>query len=485
MRVDTLPTLFEYACKHSAKQVALDLGYTTLSYAQLAKCVQALAREFQSVGFKPQEHVLIVTDAPLDFIVTWFALWQVGCVPIPLEASTPVAEVTQALRESGASWLVADATSLAQELCCEHPTTSAVFDTIAYAHPQATEHKSSSPDVALMFYTSGTTGTPKCVIHSHSAIAASITSLAEAMHLSDGDVVLTPLSPVLPAALGTVVLQALCTGATLMLSASTLPRKILSRVRGGHPDIFFAVPYIYRLLSPGVLGDMRAIWQHTRLCLSSSTMLESKLFDNFYRLTNLPIRSLYCSSEIGSCTFNASDDPEHVRVSVGTPLRGVITRIVDDQGQDIPLGGKGQLLVGGTHLASGYLNRPELQARVFEDGWVKTGDLASCDAEGAIHLQGRLSDTINISGYLVNPREVEQVLLTHPAIADALVYGRTDDRMGEIVAAKVLLHADCDPPTKDELIQLCNCNLIHYKVPRQIDFVADLPRSRYGKLKRH
>lgn len=485
MRVETLPALFEYACRHSAKRIALDLDGMRLSYAALAQLVQDLAREFQSVGFKPQEHVLIVTDAPLDFIVTWFALWRVGCVPVPLEASTPTAEVARAIRESGASWLIADAANLVQGLSGERPRVSATIDTMVYARLQPIEYKSSSADVALLFYTSGTTGTPKCVIHSHSAMAASITSLAEAMRLSDGDVVVTPLSPVLPATLGTVVLQALCTGATLTLSASTLPKKILYKVREAHPDIFFAVPYIYRLLTLGVPEDMRGIWQYTKLCLSSSSMLDNKLFDSFYRLTGLPIRSLYCSSEIGSCTFNASDDPEHVRVSVGTPLRGVITRIVDDQGQDVPLGSEGQLLVGGTHLASGYLNRPELQATVFENGWVKTGDLASCDARGAIYLRGRLSDTINISGYLVNPGEVEQVLLRHPAVTDALVYGRTDDRMGEIVAAKVLLHADCDQPTKDELIQLCSCNLIHYKVPRQIDFVAELPRSRYGKLKRH
>jgi len=398
-----------------------------------------------------------------------------------------VPELENALRESAADWLVADTTIFSAGFAGKQVgqvTAASTCTELACARCRQSGEEMLEPQTALMFYTSGTTGTPKCVIHSHRSMAESITSLAESMELTSGTIALTPLAPMLPAALGTVVLQALCTGATLALATSHLPKKILSRVTDLQPAVFFAVPYVYRLLTLSGPADMQAMWARTRLCLSSSATLENKLFDEFLASTGRPIRSLYCSSEIGSCTFNSSSDPEHVRRSVGEPLRGVQVHIVDEEGLELPPGRVGQILVGGTHLASGYFRRPDLQARVFATGRVKTGDLGELDVTGSLSLRGRLSNTINISGYLVNPEEVEQVLLTHPAITDALVYGRDDSRLGEAVAAKIIVRDGCLPPTKEALLDLCAQCLTHYKIPRQIDFVAALPRSRYGKLKR-
>lgn len=485
MAYENLSVLFDRICRTFPTRIALRIGGHQITYTELLQLVEKWAQELAHLHFKSRERVLLVIGPYLDFIALWFALWKIECVPIPLEVSIPPLELSRAIVESQAHWFVTSSSFVTSML---YRTNTKAFITRADFTYVRTDYGHSIEEVssenALIFYTSGTTGTPKCVIHSHASIAASVTSLVQAMNLTERDVVLTPILPMLPAALGTVVLQTLCIGATLVLPTQAIPGQVLREIAVAKVTVFFAVPYLYRLLSTSMRLRKYDIWSSVRLCLSSSAMLDQTLFATFHGCTHLPIRSAYCSSEIGACTFNSSSNLTLVRDSVGQTLPGVELQIMDQMGHILPVGNEGQIVVGGSHLATGYFNRPDLQSQVFDRGWVKTGDIGMLDHRGFLSLSGRLSDTINISGYLVNPREVEQVILNHPAVSEAIVYGIADSKLGEIVAAKVVVNEHSALLIKDELIQLCIASLVHYKVPHRIDFVDELPKSRYDKIKR-
>ncbi len=484
MSAETLSMLFEHTCCRFQERIALKLGDAQLTYKQLAKRVDSWSMELTALGLGPQERVLIAASEPLDFIAVWFALWRIGCIPIPLEASTAPAELARAAAESRAHRLF---TSIPANLEVIEPVNKGATTTQpAWIHAQMNPHpaEATSSNTALFFYTSGTTGTPKCVIFDHTAMAANVISLAETINLSEIDVMLTPASPMLPATIATVVLPALCVGATLALPAQPIPGQVLRKIVSTGTTIFFGVPYLYELLAATMALRESSFWGDVRLCLSSSAFLDGHLFDKFYNLTHLPIRSVYCSSEAGACTFNNADDLMLIRDSVGRALRGVDLQIMHSSGRILSSGSMGQVVVRGSNVASGYFCRPELQEEVFDEGWVKTGDLGVTDDGGYLRLIGRLSQTINVSGYLVNPREVEQVLLSHPAVAEAFVYGVKDPIMGEIIAAKVVLVKGMTLSSNDELLSICANTLIHYKVPRYVTVVGKLPKSRYGKIAR-
>jgi long-chain acyl-CoA synthetase len=481
---ETLPVLFERACHRFPGHTALRFTKVHLTYAQLAQRVEDWNKELTLLGFQPSERVLIAVNEPLDFIAIWFALWREGCIPVPLETSITSVELTRALDESRAHWFL---TSIPTHLEALESVNTGTFSTQpawAFARLDPEPVEKIAPDTALFFYTSGTTGTPKCVVFDHAAMAANVVSLVEVIELSENDVLLTPLSPMLPAALATAVLPTLCVGATLVLPSSPIPGQILRRIAATGASVFFAVPYLYELLSTAMTLRKKNVWSNVRLCLSSSAFLDNSLFDKFHGLTHLPIRSIYCSSEAGACTFNDATDLALIRDSVGRPLTGVELRVADVDGQAVSSGDEGQILARGSHAASGYFCRPDLQQQVFDGGWVKTGDLGAIDRTGYLRLSGRLSDTINVSGHLVNPREVEEVLLNHPAVAEALVYGLQDPQMGQVVAARVVTVDTEGLPDRDELLRLCTSTLSHYKVPRHIDFARKLPKSRYGKIER-
>jgi acyl-CoA synthetase (AMP-forming)/AMP-acid ligase II len=178
------------------------------------------------------------------------------------------------------------------------------------------------------------------------------------------------------------------------------------------------------------------------------------------------------------------NDPQKEKVlsSVGRPMTFVQVRVVDDQGQELPPGEIGELIVTGDHIMIGYLNRPEETAKKKRDGWIHTGDLGTIDEEGYIYLTGgRKSEMIISGGLNIYPNEVEQVLCQHPAIREAAVIGVLDSKWGEAVTACIVLR-EGQKAGPDEVIDFCKNNLVHYKCPRVVEFLTELPRTGAGKV---
>lgn len=482
----TIVDMVEAAARAAPRRVAMTVGNETLTYGDLLDQIGTWERELERVGVNGGERVLLAVEGRQDFTALWFALWRRSCVPIPLDHRIPTRELTTAASEGAANWVV----------CGEHILSIGLGDhfqglrswdllsrwKIFRLEAQTPPERDHRP--ALLFYTSGTTGGAKCVAFDHEAITANIRDQITAFGLSSDDVCATPVLPTTPAALTTIVWPSLAVGASVVLLPQGAPSRMLQTMAQVRPTVFYAVPYLYSILCEAAKLRSPSFWHRVRLSLSSSAHLDPTVFDAFLESSGQPIRSLYCSSEGGSCTYNGSADLCCIRESVGTPLPGVQLSVADHSGRSCSAGQEGEIWVAGTHVASGYVGRPELQAQVFRDGWVRTGDLGTIDSRGYLYLTGRLSETINVGGYLVNPRSVEQVLREHPCVRDALVFSHPDVRLGATLAAKVVLREGVSAPSTADLVMHCADRLESYKVVRRIELVDELSRTRYGKIKR-
>jgi acyl-CoA synthetase (AMP-forming)/AMP-acid ligase II len=479
-----LPEIFARVCRANPGRIAVDYSGIQISYQHLYNKVITCSDELAALGIKRGARVILAVNDPIDFIILWYALWKNKGIPIPLETSITPVELGKAAEESQCHYIIASSKNNLEHIPGLDIKSTKCFPGWRFAGIENRENGEPYPDTALFFYTSGTTGSPKCVVFDHAAMTDNIMSLARALRLSIEDRFFTPLAPVLPAVLATAVLPVLSVGGTLVLVKQPIPGKILKHLVYTSATVFFAVPYIYELLEVLMGIRNKNSWKQVRLCLSSSAFMEDRIFNSFHECTKLPIRSIYCSSEAGACTYNDSDHPALIRESVGRPLEGVELKIADKDGKRVPPGEQGQIMVRSSHTARGYYNREELRKKVFVDGWVQTGDIGTVDSAGYLRLKGRLSETINVSGHLVNPREVEEILLQHPGIAEALVFGKKDPRWGERIAARIVRSRSGAYVKTEDVLTHCGERLSHYKMPRVVEFVHELPKSRYGKLGR-
>jgi fatty acid CoA ligase FadD36 len=331
------------------------------------------------------------------------------------------------------------------------------------------------PDAtALIIYTSGTTGPPKGVVISRRAIAADIDALAQAWQWTPDDTLVhgLPLFHVHGLVLG--LLGSLRIGNRLVHTGRPTP-EAYAEARG---SLYFGVPTVWSRIA----GDANAAkaLSSARLLVSGSAPLPVPVFDELVRLTGHAPVERYGSTE-SLITLSTRADGERRPGSVGLPLAGVSSRLVDDDGAEVPHDGEtiGRLEVRGPTLFDGYLNRPEATADVLDaDGWYRTGDIAVIDGSGMHRIVGRESvDLIKSGGYRIGAGEIETVLLGHAGVSEAAVVGVPDDDLGQRIVAFIV--GDAEPA---DLIDFVAQQLSVHKRPREVRVVAALPRNAMGKV---
>ena len=327
-----------------------------------------------------------------------------------------------------------------------------------------------SPDQpAQIGYTSGTTGTPKGAVLTHANLLAGSESIGLAWRWSESDRLVLAL-PLFHA-------HGLCVGlhGTLLAGASAvlLPRfdvdSVLDAASSHDASLFFGVPTMYhRLAESSRVGELARL----RLCVSGSAPLPAELHRTLAERGGQKVLERYGMTET---LMNVSNpyDGERRAGSVGLPLPGVELRL----GQD------GEIQLRGPNIFAGYWERPEASADSFTDGWFRTGDLGGLDADGYLRILGRSKELIISGGFNVYPREVEEVLLTHPDVAEVAVVGTPSDEWGEVVTAFVVPTGD--QPDPDALLAFAAEQLASFKRPRLLHFVDTLPRNAVGKVLKH
>jgi len=416
-------------------------------------------------------------------------IWRAGGVAVPLAVSHPAAELEYVIRDAGAQTVVAHPANadvlrpLAAAAGARFITTD---EALAAAALERTAHIG-SPRRAMIIYTSGTTGRPKGVVTTHANVGAQIAALVTAWGWSPRDRLLLTLPLHHVHGIINGLGSALAVHATCEILPAFDAERVWDRLASGDITVFTAVPTIYNRLiaswdaAPPDLQHARSAGvRRLRLMMSGSAALPVQTLERWRQISGHTLLERYGMTEIGMALANPLDG-ERRPGFVGHPLPGVETRIVDEAGACVADGTAGELEVRGPSVFLEYWNRPEETRAAFRDGWFRTGDVAVVEG-GSYRLLGRTSvDIIKTGGFKVSALEIEEVLRTHPAIAECAVVGVDDADWGERVSAAVELRNGVSLAL-DELQHWAKPLLAPYKIPRALATVSALPRNAMGKV---
>ena len=470
-------------------RTAVRLDERALSYRDLDELSARVASWLAGRGITPGDRVGLMAPNTLEFVELYYGILRAGAVVVPMNPLFKSREVSYHLSDSGAAlafaWHgVADqaaegARSAGTDLVIIEP--SGLAETLARSDPVPAVADRAPSDTAVILYTSGTTGQPKGAELTHANLISNIeVTRTTLLGLRPADVMLGAL-PLFHSFGQTVVMGcAIATGGCLTLLPRFDPVRALEIIKRDQVTVLAGVPTMYTAIlhsAGGSAGDVASL----RLCVSGGAAMPVELMRAFEKQFDCMILEGYGLSETSPVASFNHPDRERKPGTIGQAIAGVEMRIQSDEGEPLPSGEIGEIAIRGDNVMKGYWRRPRDTEEAMEGGWFRTGDLGRVDAEGYFSIVDRKKDMIIRGGLNVYPREVEEVLYEHPAVAEAAVIGVPDQLLGEEVAAVVTLKpgASADP---DQLREHVKRQLAAYKYPRHVWIVDELPYGGTGKI---
>ncbi|MBI1833009.1 MAG: acyl--CoA ligase [Planctomycetes bacterium] len=499
-----LHLLQESFAKHASRPAVVcnDRAWT---YAELGAEIRSVSVVLKAMEVGPGERVAVATVWKLSSLVVPLAAIYVGAVPLPLHPRLTREELRYFLGDSSAIAAISGTIDWARwdTLRAELPSLKHWRTDIGMIGARSDTYQTptvAASDACLMIYSSGTTGWPKGIVHSHGNVASSLLALQKCWRFTPDDVVLNVLPLFHIHGLAFATLLTLLSGGCVILDDFD-PQRTMERIRDC--TVFMAVPTIYyRFLEQPNFRDIAKTWTRTRLFTCGSAPIRPEVLPELEAILGKPVINRYGMSEAFVITSLPLDGPWPTG-SVGLPLDGVELRIVAREGEapadpgasagepGASATGVGSVQIRGPNLFRGYWRRPApltpdpsppVGRGETEDGWFDTGDLGFLDGAGFLTLVGRKNDLIITSGFNVYPQVVERVINECPGVAESAVLGIPDDRKGERVVAVVVRS---DPTlTEDRLRVFLSERLVDYQRPKDIVFVDALPRNTMGKVLR-
>jgi long-chain acyl-CoA synthetase len=422
-----------------------------------------------------------------EFAIIYYGILRAGAVVVPMNPLLKAREVAYYLDDSQASLIFAgrDCTEEAAAGAARAGVACVVVDgqfgdLLASVPPATGAADRAGGDTAVILYTSGTTGQPKGAELTHANLSTNVEIfVTDLVQLGPQDVIFGGL-PLFHSFGQTCGLNAaVSVGACLTLVARFVPAKVFEVLARDRVTVFEGVPTMY----VGLLGadrdepDLSAL----RVCVSGGAALPVEVARGFEEAFGCVILEGYGLSETSPVASFNHPDRARKPGSIGTPLRGVQMRAVDEWGKDVPAGEVGEIAIRGHNVMKGYWRRPEATAEAIPDGWFRTGDLARVDDDGYFFIVDRRKDLIIRGGYNVYPREIEEVLYGHPAVAEAAVIGVPDATLGEEIGAAVVLKPG-ETLTPQQIREYVKAEVAAYKYPRKVWLLAALPKGPTGKV---
>jgi len=482
---------------------AVVFEHTVYTYGRLDREITRYAAMLDHVGVHVGDRVAIQLPKRMEFVFLELAVLSVGGIALPLNAEYKPEEVRYFLSDSGCSLFFTDRERFAREesfLKQLPEVRTFVVDALDRAEPHSMarqldmanpEFQRTYPcggdDVATIIYTSGTTGRSKGAMLTHRNLISNMEGLHEIWQWSADDKLLHALPLFHVHGLFVALHGALNAGATVIMHEKFDPPRVWETVEKERCTLVMGVPTMYqRLVNQWEGAERKPDLRSMRLFISGSAPLLETLFKRFERQTGYRILERYGMTEAGMIASNLIEPAGRKARSVGYPLPGVQVRVVSPEGVDVAPREVGELWIRGDNVFKGYWEMLEKTAESFHEGWFKTGDLGYQDPEDGnrLYLVGRAKELIITGGYNVYPKEIEDVLESHPAVAEAAVVGLADEDFGERVAAVVSLTQAAGVST-EELIGFCKERLAGYKCPKQIFVTNALPRNAMGKLQKN
>jgi long-chain acyl-CoA synthetase len=481
--------LTETAVRHPDR-TALRLDETELAYAQLEDASARVAALLQGYGVRPADRVGIMLPNVPQFAACYYGVLRAGGIVVPMNVLLKGREVEYFLSDPGAklffAWHdfadAADAGAEAARVDRILVEPGRFEDLVGAAEPITEVAEPDGDQTAVILYTSGTTGNPKGAELTHANLRTNCTITAEELAgFSDEDVALGAL-PLFHSFGQTCGMNAcVCLGATLTMLPRFDPGKALEIIQRDKVTVFQGVPTMYNaLLHCERRDDFDA--SSLRLCMSGGSAMPEELMRQFEEAFGCIILEGYGLSETSPVASFNHPDRERKPGSIGTPIKGVEMKVVDDDGNDLPQGEVGEIVIKGHNIMKGYWNRPEAtEEAITGGGWFHSGDMARVDGDGYFFIVDRKKDLIIRGGYNVYPREIEEVLYEHTAVQEAAVIGFEDEKLGEEVGAAVVLKKG-EEVSADELCAFVKEQVASYKYPRRIWFLDELPKGPTGKI---
>lgn len=471
-------------CEKTPNKRCIVFNDTVFTYADVRARAACWANTLTERGLKMGERVALFLDNSPEFISAYLGTHWAGGTIVLINTAYRQVELNHILSDSQPRFIVTDAHSRPALDHLKLKIENLEFPAQASPHFSFSIFNSQFCDtVAFIAYTSGTTGKAKGAMLTHRNLAANVASVTEAWGWTANDHLLLTLPLFHVHGLGVGVHGTLWSGASLELHSHFDVKTVYVRLSSGDFSMFFGVPTMYgRLLSEVTKHAERP--PALRLYVSGSAALSAETMLAFEQAYGQRILERYGMTETVMNMTNPLNG-ERRPGTVGQPFPRQEGRVVHVRTrQPLPPDQDGEIEVRGAHVFRGYLNRPEATAECFtEDGWFKTGDLGRVSADGYFTITGRAKELIISGGFNIYPREIEEVLVQHPGVAEVAVLGRPDPDFGESVHAVVV---KSDPTlTAEAVITFCKDNLASYKKPRYVTFVPALPRNALGKVQKH
>jgi long-chain acyl-CoA synthetase len=475
---------FAVARRHAARPAVVERD-AVVTYEELEARVLALAAALAARGVDAGGRVGLLLPNGVGFVTAYFGTVALGAAVVPLNEGYQQAELLRFLRDAGPSCLV---TSPAHESLCRAllpalpPCALLVLDPAGgLGPPRPVPAGTAGPDAPATYqFSSGSTGTPKRIVRSHGQLLRELDALARSFAFAPGDRFLGAAPFAHVNGLVRTMLSSVHAGAALYPVTRFERQATVALIEAARLSVVIAVPFMFATLAKAHFRrspDLSSL----RVCVSASAPLPAELNRAFCSRFGFHVRQLYGSTETGSISANLRADVAGTLESVGRPLPGVAVEIRTAAGAAATTGEVGEVVVKSPWAITAYDGPSDGADERFRDGYFVTGDLGRIDRDGLLYLVGRNDFLINRGGYKVNPREIEEVLETHPKVDEAVALGVPTPYGDERIRAVIVANGPC---TEDELIEYCRTRIAPFKVPSVIEFRDQLPKSATGKIRR-
>lgn len=496
-----------YKNNFNSDNVALKYKGQDVTYGELDRKVQQYATYFSKLGIKMGDRVVLSCLNSPEFIYSYFGIVKLGATIVPINLLLTLDEMIYIVKNSEAKTMIIHPTILLKlkqskdnkkqliasmvensftrkivskiigiDLIVLDEKFKAKIDSITNFQFNESEDETL---VSTFLYTSGTTGKPKAAMLTHHNLFSNVVQSSKTIDVYPTDNLLCVLPMFHVFAFTVCVLLPLYTGATLTILETFQPKEVIETMLNNGLTIFVGVPSMYVVLIEAAKTNIK--FSNLRLAISGGAALPVEIFRQTKEMLNIPLIEGYGLSEASPVVSLNPVEGVQKEGSIGLPVKGVECKIVDKNGNEVPLGEAGELIVKGDNVMVGYYKQDEQTKEALKNGWLYTGDMAKFDEDGYLYIVDRKKDLVIVGGLNVYPREVEEAIYKFPKVKEAAVVGIADKLRGEYVKAFVVLK-DGETCHSKELLRFLKEKIAQYKLPREIEFISDLPKNATGKI---